>query len=192
MHVPQQDSNHITECRVTTATETLHNKVLKFEKELNKLKTSFLISDILTTTLFNNNNTSFYSHNRKYDESIPEEIYNIICCAAKEQDKIGRTGLLHSHLVKKWRIAQEALYRTSPGCRRNGQTWAKIVVKALYVITRAIWEIRNDSLFPGKSTTSTNWKKKIWHDMKIELIIGDKCIRDRNLCCICFNKKKIK
>lgn len=73
---PNKDSNHITEYQATTATEN-HNEVLKFEKELNKLETSFLISDILTTTLFDDNSAPFYSHISEYDGSIPEEIYNI-------------------------------------------------------------------------------------------------------------------
>ena len=189
---PNEDSNHITECQATSATETLHDEVLKFEKELNRLETAYLISDILTTTLFDDTDTTFSSHIGDYDGSIPEEIYNMICDAAKEQDEIGRTGLLHGHLVQKWRIAQEALYRLTPGCRRNGRTWAKRVVKELYTITKAMWDHQNASIFPSTSTTSTNRKKKIWHDVKIELKIGDKGIRDHEMCSICFDKKSIK
>ena len=55
-----------------------------------------------------------------------------------------------------------------------------------------MWEHRNKSLFPGTSTISLRRKQKIWRDVKIELSIGNKCIRTKDQETICMKKRVLK
>ena len=189
---PNKDSNHVTECQAPKAIEKFHDEILKFERELDRNKTTPIILDILTTTLYGDTTATFYSQIRPYDESTPFSAYKLILEAATKQDSIGKTRLLHGHLVTKWQLAQDIIYKSTPGCRQNGNTWAKRTIKGLYRITKSTWDHRNASLFPGSSNISTRRKQKIWRNVKIELKIKDKCIHTKDRDSICFKKKIIK
>ena len=160
MQIKNEYSNHITECQALEAITTLHDEVLKFEGELDQIKTSHAISVILTTTLYDDINATFSSHIQSYNGLIPVTAYELIQEAAAEQDSIEKTGLLHRHIVHKWRTAQDIIYQSTPGCRQNGTTWAHQVIKGLYRITRAMWEHRNKSLFPTILQVSTKQTKE--------------------------------
>ena len=187
-----EDSNHITECQAPAAIHKLHDEILKFERDLDRQDTSHSISDIITTTLFDEQNALFASHILPYDGTIPEDAYELICRAAHEQDAIGQTNLLHGHLATKRTEAQELIYWSTPGCRRNGRSWAKQTIRGLYRITKAMWEHRNDELFPGTSQISTKRKRKIWEEVEIELDIGNEDIRMSNCNTACMNPEVIK
>ena len=175
-----KDSLHVIHCCDAGATELRENLFLNASDDMEKYGTLDAIRLTIILTLFDGNHGTFTNNIPNYDKTYPLEIYDLIRCAAAEQDDIGRKNFFDGHISTKWRTAQEAYYKTDPRNRRNGTTWSKRLVRSIYKIARGLWEHRNASLFNNSQcTTSKKQQAALIGQAEDELTTGFADIRKK-------------
>ena len=109
---PNEDSTHIVMCTHTTSVKTLVDSAYNFKLDLKKMETHPFIVNALVMTIHDHGQSTFYKNVPLMTDDISAPLYDFICKAAKNQDKIGFYPLFEGHMSKNWRIAQEYAYQT--------------------------------------------------------------------------------
>ena len=84
-----EDSDHIMTCPCKDAREKFDDTILELCKKMECIKTCPAITEIITMTLFDGKDRSFYAQVVEGQREIANKYYTLIRKAAVEQDTIG-------------------------------------------------------------------------------------------------------
>ena len=161
--------------------ETLADGVYNMEKELRKMRAHPTIANTLLYTLYDRGNSSFQSNIPTNNNTEETDVFEAIQTAAKEQEHIPFTYIIEGHIVKRWSVAQDIVYRRSGNKNRSGKIWARKLVKLFYGITRDMWSHRNNRLYENTTaSTSLKRRKAVLREVRTHIKIGFSAIRNKD------------
>ena len=158
----QEDHQHLISCSHASCQLVMGEGLLRFSKTLALWKTHPLIRILILKKL--------QKPHMLVLDLLPHETPRDIVQAAKDQDLLGIDRFIEGRISRGWRNAQQRYYSQEyPDIKRNGLSWAAMVIRNVLRYCRDHWLARNEFVQEHKINQSQEkLKLNILHALEDE------------------------